>query len=74
MSTVGEILVTVGAAANLAGWLGIFLCAFRVSVGRGLVALLFPFLGFGVAMRRFPWLVWLWLGGIALVIVGAILT
>lgn len=74
MKLIGEVLLNIGVISLLLGYFGICFCGFGVSIGRGLLTLLFPFLGFGVAMRRFPWLIWLWVGGIALVAAGAILT
>ena len=74
MKTLGEILVDVGAFSLLLGYFGIGFCAFAVSLGRGLLSLVFPFIGFGVAMRRFPWIIWLWLGGVALVVLGGVLS
>ena len=74
MSIVGQVLLYIGIVAVLLGYFGICFCAFAVSIGRGLLSLLFPFIGFGVAMRRFPWLIWLWGGGFAFLALGAILT
>ena len=74
MDIIGQILLDVGCVALLLGYFGILFCAFAVGIGRGLLSLVFPFIGFGVAMRRFPWLIWLWGGGTALIVIGAVLT
>ncbi len=73
MDIIGQILLDAGVVSLLLGDLGICLCAFSVSIVRGLLSLVFPFIGFGVAMRRFPWLIWMWGGGIALIVIGACL-
>jgi len=69
---IGKLLLSIGTVSLLCGYLGILFCSFAVSIGRGLLSLFFPFLGFGVAMRRFPWLIWLWAGGIALIVLGSL--
>jgi len=71
MNFVGQILLSIGTISLLLGYLGICFCAFSISLGKGLLCLLFPIFGFGVAMRRFPWLIWLWGGGIALIVIGS---
>ena len=72
MNTIGQILLDVGCIMLILGDIGIIFCAFAVGIGHGLLSLIFPFIGFGVAMRRFPWLIWLWGGGIALIVIGAV--
>lgn len=72
MNFIGQMLIYLGFVAAVLGNLGISFCAFSLGIGRGLVSLVFPFIGFGVAMRRFPWLVWMWAGGIACIVIGAL--
>ena len=74
MNSFGQVCLEVGCASLLLGYLGICFCAFKVSISRGLLSLVVPGLGFGTALRHFPRLIWLWGGGIALMVVGAALT
>ena len=73
MNTLGQILLDTGCIALLLGYISIIFCGFTDGIGRGLLNLMFPFLGFGTAKRRFPVLIWLWVGGIALIVIGAFL-
>ncbi len=74
MDFLGQVLLDIGIVALLLGYLGVCFCGFGVSLGRGLVTLLFPIIGLGVAIRRFPWLIWMLGAGIALIAIAAILT
>lgn len=74
MNTIGQVFLYTGVVTLFLGYFGICFCAFAVGISRGLLSLVFPFIGFGVAIQRFPWIIWLWGGGIALIVVGAVLT
>jgi hypothetical protein len=70
MELIGIILLSAGTISVWLGYLGIVFCGFSLGIGRGFRNFLFPILGFGDAMRRFHWLIWLWGGGIALIALG----
>ncbi len=64
MEILGEVLTFAGTVAILLGSFGIAACAYADGLWRGLAAFIFPPFGIGSAMRRWPWVVWLWGGGI----------
>ena len=72
MEIIGKILIYGGLVALIVGYLGVVLCGFTVSIARGVRNLFLPFLGFGDARRRFHFLIWLWGGGIAAILIGSI--
>jgi hypothetical protein len=71
MQIIGTVLLYAGVISLLVGYLGIVFCGFADGIGRGIRNLIFPFLGFGDAMRRFHFLIWLWSGGIAGIVLGS---
>jgi hypothetical protein len=71
MQIIGTVLLYAGIISLLIGYFGIVLCGFADGIGRGIRNLIFPFLGFGDAMRRFHFLIWLWGGGIAGIVLGS---
>lgn len=70
---IGSILLYAGAVSLLIGYLGIVFSGFADGIGRGIRNFFFPFLGFGDAMRRFHFLIWLWGGGIAGIAIGSLI-
>lgn len=74
LNIIGLMLLYVGIVALIVGAIGIALCGFAISFFRGIRNLILPFVGFGDAYNSFPFLVWMWLGGVALVAAGALLT
>lgn len=73
MKIIGAVLIYAGVVSLLTGYLGIIFCGFSTRFGRGIRNLLFPFLGFTDAIRRFHFLIWIWGGGIAAIAIGSIL-
>ena len=71
---VGLVFLYSGAVAFFAGYLGIAFCGFTIGFWRGVRNLIVPFVAFGDAYNRFPRLLAVWGGGIALIMVGALLT
>jgi hypothetical protein len=74
LNLVGLVLLYTGVVALLIGYIGIVFCGFSISILRGIRNLILPFVAFGDAYNSFPFLLWVWGGGIALVALGAILT
>jgi hypothetical protein len=74
MKLIGTVLLYGGVVSLLLGDIGIVLCAFTRGPVRGILGLIFPFIGFGEAMRRFPVLLWMWGGGIAAIVIGCLLS
>ena len=74
LHTIGLVLLYAGAVALLAGYLGIAFCGFAISFGRGIRNLILPFVAFGNAYNSYPFLLWIWGGGIAGVVLGSLLT
>ncbi len=73
MKEIGKVFMYGGVVALLLGYLGIIFCGFMDGFLRGVRNFIFPFLGFGDALRKYPLLIWLWLGGIAAIVIGCIL-
>jgi hypothetical protein len=73
MKIIGTILLYAGVISLILGYVGIVFCGFADGIGRGLRNLILPIFGFGDAMRRFHFLIWLWGGGIAGVVLGSLL-
>ena len=74
LNVIGLVLLYAGAVALLVGYLGIAFCGFAISVGRGIRNLILPFVAFGDAYNSYPWLLFVWGGGIAGVVLGSLLT
>ena len=72
MIIVASIFLWLGVAALFVGWLGIAFCGFQISFLRGIRNLILPFVAFGDAYNSFPFLLWIWAGGIGLVALGAL--
>jgi hypothetical protein len=70
---IATILLWLGVAALFVGWLGIAFCGFQISFLRGIRNLILPFVAFGDAYNSFPFLLWIWGGGVAIVALGALL-
>ena len=73
MLIIASVFAYGGAIALMLGYFGILFCGFGEGIGRGLLVLLFPFLGFADAIRRYRYLIWLWAGGLGGLVVGALL-
>ena len=73
MKIIGTVILYAGVISMILGYLGIIFCGFADGIWRGIRNLLFPILGFGDAMRRYHFLIWLWGGGIAGFFVGSLL-
>ncbi len=74
LNLIGLVLLYGGAVALLIGYVGIAFCGFAISIGRGIRNLIIPFVAFGDAYNSYPFLLWIWGGGIAGVALGALLT
>jgi hypothetical protein len=74
LNLIGLVLLYAGAVALLIGYIGIVFCGFSISILRGIRNLILPFVAFGDAYNSFPFLLWVWGGGIALVALGAVFT
>jgi hypothetical protein len=74
MDFVGTVLIYAGLVALLVGYFWIVFCGFAEGIRRGIRNLILPVLGFGDAMRRFHFLIWLWGGDIAAIVIGALFT
>ena len=74
LNSIGLVLLWIGVIALIIGYIGIAFCGFSISIMRGIRNLILPFVAFGDAYNSFPFLLWIWGGGIALVAVGALLT
>ena len=74
LNTLGLVFLYTGAVVLLLGYLGIVFCGFSIGFWRGIRNLILPFVAFGDAYNSFPFLLWVWGGGIALVALGALLT
>jgi hypothetical protein len=74
LNVIGVVLLWVGVAALFVGYIGIAFCGFSISFMRGIRNLIVPFVAFGDAYNSFPFLLWIWGGGIASVAIGALLT
>ncbi len=73
MKIIGTVLVYAGVISLLLGYLGIVFCGFADSLMRGIINLIVPFMGLRDAMRRFNFLIWLWGGGVAAIVLGELL-
>ena len=73
LSTIGVVLLWIGVIALFIGWIGVAFCGFSISIMRGIRNLILPFVAFGDAYNSFPFLLWIWGGGIALIALGALL-
>jgi hypothetical protein len=74
VNVIGLVLLYGGAVALLVGYIGIAFCGFAISFGRGIRNLILPFVAFGDAYNSYPFLLWVWAGGIAGIVLGALLT
>jgi uncharacterized membrane protein YphA (DoxX/SURF4 family) len=74
LSVTGVVLLWIGLIALFIAYLGVAFCGFSISVMRGIRNLIIPFVAFGDAYNSFPFLLWIYGGGVALIALGALLT
>jgi hypothetical protein len=73
LNLIGLVLLYAGGVALLVGYLGIAFCGFSMSFWRGIRNLIVPFVAFGDAYNSYPFLLWIWGGGVAFIALGALL-